>query len=251
MQGTTPAGDRIQFSPDYPGFLITDVNVKGKFMYWTLANDWFVWSTYGMTGQWVISTSGTSPKHTSFTFYLSSSDDIESMTVTSAVHFRDPRHFGTVKFSRGQEALDAKLATLGPDMLSDPPSHELFRERIRFRSTKTLAEAVMDQYVISGVGNYIRSEALWLARISPWRLIDSLKDEEIETLRLSIVDIMSRSYAAGGTSFSTYKNVDGSLGNFQNKLQVYGRSLDSFGNVVIKEKDTNDRTVHWVPLLQT
>lgn len=219
-------------------------------MYWTLANDWFVWTTYGMSGQWIVNDSGTSPKHTAFTFYLSSSNDINDMMTTMGAHFRDPRHFGTVKFSRSRDALDAKLATLGPDMLSDPPSSELFRERIRLRSTKTLAEAVMDQYVISGVGNYVKVESLHAAGLSPHRQCSTLTDNDLDRLRHAIVDVMQRSYAAHGTTIHTYENIDGSRGSFADQLQVYGRKKDPSGHPVIKEETLDGRKTSWCPAVQ-
>jgi formamidopyrimidine-DNA glycosylase len=248
MRGSSLDGERIEFTPDYPGFLIKDVDVKGKFMWWELANGWYVWSTYGMSGQWTFSSEGSAPKHTAVSFYLALSGG-EPFEVHDAVHFRDPRHFGTVKFSRGREALDAKLATLGPDMLSKPPSIEEFRLRLRRKSAKTLAEALMDQNTISGVGNYIKAEALYAARLSPHRKCESLKDVDLDRLRDSIIDIMCRSYQAQGTSVYTYNNVDGSRGSFADQLLVYGKS-NVHGHKVIKEETLDGRTTHWVPAVQ-
>lgn len=236
------------YSPDTPGFVVTDVNVHGKFMWWQLANDWYVWSTYGMSGQWVFDAQGGTPKHTAVSFYLAL-PTADFGDYHDTLHFRDPRHFGTVKFSRGREALDAKLATLGPDMLSSPPAPEEFRKILRRKGKRTLAEAVMDQNTISGVGNYIKAESLYVARLSPHRKCESLSDADLDRLRDSIIDVMQRSYQAKGTSVYTYSNVDGSRGSFADQLLVYGKT-NVHGHKVIKEETLDGRTTHWVPSIQ-
>lgn len=227
---------------------ITGVFTKGKFMWWQLENGWQVWTTYGMSGQWVI---GDKPRHSAVTLYLSSDDDIPHMTVSREAHFSDPRHFGTVKFSFGNEALEAKLATLGPDMLSDPPYGVTFAEIIHRKPNRTIVEALMDQHTVSGVGNYIKCEALFAAGISPHRTCGSLSETSLAILRDAIVDVMQRSYAAQGSTIHTYKNVDGSDGGFSSQLRVYGKKSVSSSDPVIKELTKDGRTTHWVPSIQS
>lgn len=236
------------YNPGTPGFIVIDVNVKGKFMWWELANGWYVWSTYGMSGQWVFDAQGGTPKHAVVSFYLAlPAADFGDYHDT--LHFKDPRHFGTVKFSRGREALDAKLATLGPDMLASPPGMIEFRQIIRRKGARTLAEAVMDQHTICGVGNYIKAEALYLARLSPHRKCESLTDTDADRLRDSIVDVMQRSYMSKGTSVYSYSNVDGTRGSFADQLCVYGKAM-AHGHKVVKEETLDGRMTHWVPSVQ-
>lgn len=224
---------------------IEEVSCKGKFMYWTFRPGWTMWCTYGMSGQW---TTQKPDKHTALTMWTDRSDG----TGLLAINFRDPRHFGTVKFLHepGGELTQAKLDSLGPDMLGDPPDERQFRVALNRRNQKTLAEVMMDQGVISGVGNYIKAEALYLAELSPHRVVCDLSSIEIERLRTQIINVMKASYNTGGATISTYRNVDGTKGGAQRRFAVYGNQTDPIGNSVVKEETKDGRTTHWVPAIQ-
>ncbi len=225
--------------PD-PGAYIDGVNCKGKFMWWTLRVDekpWWLWVTYGMSGQWL---SERGP-HAAFKIWFE--DD-------SAVYFNDQRHFGTLKFVNNQKEHARKLRSLGPDMLNDPPNPLDFCAALAKRKNKTLAEALMDQSVISGVGNYIKAESLYLAELSPHRLVNSLTGQEAGRLREQIINVMTASYKSGGATIQTYRNPDGTAGQAQRRFVVYGHDKDPMGNEVIKEETKDGRTTHWCPAVQ-
>ena len=223
------------------GLRINAIECKGKFMYWNLG-DWWLWCTYGMSGQW---TTQEPDKHTALTVWVD--EPLQQL------HFRDPRHFGTVKFVYDPDDVltKKKLSSLGPDMLKNPPDEQTFRAAIRTKANnKTLAEALMDQSVISGVGNYVKAEALYLAELSPHRTVSSLSGTDLEHLRQQIINVMGASYNSGGATISTYRNVDGSKGGAQRRFAVYGNSTDPMGNPVVKEETKDGRTTHWVPAIQ-
>lgn len=230
------------------GQLVKDIGVKGKFMWWHLG-EWFLWCTYGMSGQWM---SKFDPKHTAVQVcYTDSPDRIHPCSQdVKTVNFVDQRHFGTVKLVRGREALDRKLKTLGPDMLNDPPDCDLFRERLRRHNNKTLAEVLMNQGCISGVGNYIKAEALYLAELSPHREVSSCSGTDLEHLRCQIVNVMRASYNNDGATIRSYLNVDGTKGGQQSRFLVYGNQTDPLGNPVVREETKDGRTTHWVPRIQ-
>ena len=227
--------------------VVGDVNVKGKFMWWTLRPDmtcetWYLFCTYGMSGMW---TTIPLDKHTT------AIASVRGIFSHATVQFHDPRHFGTLKFVRGKEALDRKLATLGPDMLNAPPNEEPFREALLRKGHKTLAEVLMDQSVVSGVGNYVKAEALYLARLSPHRRPDELITAEISRLRRAIIDVMKASYESGGATFATYFQGDGRPGQATSRFVVYGNRTDPLGNPVVREETKDGRTTHWVPAVQS
>lgn len=230
------------------GQLVKDIGVKGKFMWWHLG-EWFLWCTYGMSGQWM---STFDPKHTAVQVcYNDSPERIHPCSqAVQTLNFVDSRHFGTVKLVRGREALDKKLRSLGPDMLNDPPDVDGFRARLLKRYEKTLAEALMDQSCISGVGNYIKAEALYLAELSPHRLVRDLKNHEVDRLRQQIINVMKASYNNDGATIRSYLNVDGTKGGMKTRFLVYGNQTDPLGNPVVKEETKDGRTTHWVPSVQ-
>ena len=133
---------------------VLDVKTKGKFMYWSFENDWYMFCTFGMTGQW----SPKQGKHPSFTVYLSG----DRSDPNNTMFFNDPRHFGTIKFIKGKRNLDKKLAELGWDPLNEDFDVSLI-SKIR-SSPKPIGELLMNQKLFAGVGNYIRAESLYLSK---------------------------------------------------------------------------------------
>lgn len=226
-----------------PSSTIDAVDVKGKFMWWTLSTGWRVWCTYGMSGQW---TTHRPDEHTALVAWT----DFLDGTGLLAVGFRDPRHFGTVRFMHDPTGAltQKKLATLGPDMLGDPPpTHQQFGARLLVKPQRTLAEALMDQRCVSGVGNYVKAEALWAARLSPHRTCADLRDHEVAALCDAVVGVMRASYASGGATIHTYVNPDGSTGGAQQRFAAYGRRHDPAGLEVKRETTLDGRTTWWVP----
>jgi len=232
---------------------VTEVNAKGKFMWWQLEHKdqtTFVWITYGMSGQW----HRDSNKHTAFGIYFAPQNDVfdrlGNFIQPDTLYFNDPRHFGTIHFVQDPRTHEKKLASLGPDMLSNPPDERQFRVELLRKNQKTLAEVLMDQSVISGVGNYVKAEALYLAELSPHRIICELSTLEIERLRLQIINVMRASYNTGGATIRTYRNPYGAEGGAQRRFAVYGNQTDPMGNPVVREETKDGRTTHWVPAIQ-
>lgn len=224
---------------------ITDISVKGKFMYWTFTNDsgnedWHMFCTFGMTGQW-------SPKegnHPCFIFEFSDHP--------YDVYFNDPRHFGTIKFVQGRQKLLEKLNEFGWDPLANGITDVWTRYVIGMcaRTTKPIGQLLMDQSVFAGVGNYIRAEALYLAKISPWRQCNLMTQDDIKTLCQAVVDVMNDSYKHQGATILTYKDAYGAEGKYSSCFKVYGQKEDPLGNKIIKEDTPDKRTIHWCPAIQ-
>jgi formamidopyrimidine-DNA glycosylase len=116
---------------------------------------------------------------------------------------------------------------------------------------KPICEALMNQGVFAGVGNYIKCEVLYRTRISPHRLVGDLKTFEFSMLHRTLHDIMKASYRQGGASIRNYQRVDGEKGEFVFEFEVYAQKTDPHGNEVTRELTTDGRTTHWVPSLQS
>lgn len=217
---------------------IEDVDVKGKFMWWTCVSKdhskSYVCTTYGMSGQWTTEHEG--QRNVACRVVL---DD------GTVIKFVDPRRFGTISFV-DEEHLRKKVDSLGPDMLNAPPAVDEFITRIR-SDRRTVCESLMDQTRVSGVGNYVKCESLYLAGISPHRVSSSLTDAELIDLHESIITVMRLSYEAGGASVRTYNNVDGRRGLAQDNFIVYGKKNDFMDREVVRERTRDGRTTHWVP----
>ncbi len=220
---------------------ILGVDNKGKFMYWSFSNDWYMFSTFGMTGQW----STQEGKHSCFGFYLGDNPDI-----FETMYFNDPRHFGTIKFVQGKSYLNKKLEELGWDPLkSDYTDYKYFIKK-KIYNNKPIGQLLMNQAIFAGVGNYIRAEALYISNISPWRLGTSLSEKEIDLLCSSIVQVMNESYQHQGATIQTYKTIYGEEGRYSTIFKVYGQNLDPLGNKVVRDTTPDGRTIHWCPAIQ-
>lgn len=247
---STPNGRYKKSNPEGTNLItlpckILKINCKGKLIYWQFDNDWSMLNTLGMTGSWTI---GKKDSHPAMKFWIS--EDNHSKEGYD-IFFNDVRHFGTIKFIQGKEELNKKLNSLGPDMLASPPEEMEFAAIIRIKGgNKTIAEVLMIQKIISGVGNYLRAESLYKARLSPWRICCTLTNEECSRLRLAIIETIKAAYKAGGTTISTFKDLNGHIGGFANQLQVYQKKIDPVGNPVKRETTMDNRTIYWVPGVQ-
>ena len=217
---------------------VVGVGCHGKFIYIMLdGGDSSIWSTLGMTGHWSKNPSA----HTRVKFTM---DD------ESVVYYNDTRNFGTLKWARGAAKLAAKLKSLGPDMLSEDVSHQKFQASMLRRPKKTLAEVMMDQSIIAGVGNYVKADSLWLAALSPHRAVDSLCAEEFESLNNSIKSVLRTSYKYRGATIKSYKDFDDQVGQYGNVMLCYGRKTDEDGEEIVREETKDGRVTWWVPTRQ-
>lgn len=116
-----------------------------------------------------------------------------------------------------------EAAHIARDPLDPAFSFDLFYRRLRKRKTG-LKRALLDQGLVSGIGNIYADEALWRARLHYARPTDTLRRTEAERVLGSAREVMLDALAAGGTSFdSLYVNVNGASGYFDRSLNAYGR----------------------------
>ncbi len=137
------------------------------------------------------------------------------------LHYRDIRRLGTVALLNRSE-LDATIAVLGPEPLDPDLTAERFSGSLR-NSRQAIKKVLMDQQVLSGVGNIYANEACWYARIDPSRSADSLSDANGAMLLQSLRDVLTASIALRGTSFRDYVDASGGRGGFVPSLKAYGR----------------------------
>ena len=213
---------------------------KGKFIYMTFTegdHEYYLFSTLGMTGMW----SNTQHKHARFVMFFDDGTEL---------YYNDIRNFGTLKFVNDKEVLSKKLKSLGPDVLTADIDWKGFRNRFVKKQNKTIAECLMNQSVISGVGNYLKAEILWNSKVSPNRLIKDITNNEWHNLYYNTFTQSKKSYKLGGATIESYRQPNGKEGLYSRRFAVYNQKTDPNGMVVIKEKTADKRTTHWVPEIQ-
>jgi formamidopyrimidine-DNA glycosylase len=220
---------------------IKSVDCKGKFIYFTFVcednSEYYMFSTLGMTGMW----SREKTKHSRFCIFFDDED---------ILYYNDIRNFGTLKFVKNKSDLDKKLKTLGPDVLNCNIDWQGFRNRFLKKHNKTITECLMDQSVVCGIGNYLKSEILYSSKISPHRLVKDITVNEWHDLYYNSLTIPQRSYKLGGATIKDYRKADGTKGSFSRRFAVYNCKTDPKNNIIIKETTKDKRSTYWVPEIQ-
>lgn len=139
------------------------------------------------------------------------------------LRFVDQRTFGGMALSIGGEKLPPEIAHIAPDPLESEFDDDLFHKVLRRRDTG-LKRALLDQTLISGVGNIYADEGLWRAKLHYARSTSTMRKPESQRLLDGVRIVMQSALEQGGTSFdSLYVNVNGESGYFDRSLEVYGR----------------------------
>jgi formamidopyrimidine-DNA glycosylase len=158
------------------------------------------------------------------------------------LRFVDQRTFGHLCLSPGGAEVPAAIAHIAPDPLEPVFDDELFAAKLRKRRTG-IKRALLDQSLISGVGNIYADETLWRARMHWARGADALRRADVMRLLGAVRGVFAAAIHAGGTSFdSLYVQVNGQSGYFDRSLAVYGRAGEPCprcGAPVVRERFMN------------
>ncbi len=173
----------------------------------------------GMSGQMLVQPLGVpDERHLRVRFTLESAvgPDVE-------LRFVDQRMFGGLALSEGGAVLPPEIAHIARDPLDPGFDEPGFLTRVR-RSESGIKRLLLNQTVISGVGNIYADEGLWLARVHSERPGSRLRRIDVERVLAGCRTVMLEALEQGGTSFdSLYVNVNGQSGYFDRSLEVYGR----------------------------
>jgi len=214
---------RDDFEAATRGLVVTAALRRGKYLWLPLAQDSpgsvaedALLAHLGMSGQLLLNEPGEplSPHvRVRFTFTDSGPE----------LRFTDQRTFGHILLDRGGAALPAPIAHIAPDPLEAAFDEGTVLDRLRTRQTG-IKRALLDQSLISGVGNIYADEALWRAKMHWARATSSMRRADAARLLAAVREVLAEALAAGGTSFdSLYVNVNGESGYFSRSLAVYGR----------------------------
>lgn len=230
----------------YPRVLIPctiiAVTCRGKKIFFALDNGAFITSTLGMSGRWCWEKG----KHSDIWLTLRRQGE------TFTLWYDDPRHFGNLDIWFDYQAMMAKVTKdIGPDLLSYSLEQDQGVDENEWIAVVAkcprvqVCQFLMDQSKFSGIGNYLKAEILYRARIAPHRLMSSLSPDEVKRLRAVSIDTIKESFLAGGLTISTYWDPEGRRGCFQ--PLVYNRASDPEGRKVVRQMFKDGRSTHWVP----
>lgn len=189
----------------------------------------------GMTGSLFVASPGSQPqKHTHAVVRLRSGREL---------HFVDPRRFGRLSVLEGFQAAG-----------QEPLEIELEAFAALFHRRKTpIKSALLNQRLLSGVGNIYADEALFRARIRPRRYAGSLSRRELARLDRALKSVLREAIRLGGSSISDYVDADRQEGFFQLRHRVYGRAGEPclVCRTPIRRVVIAGRSSHYCPRCQT
>lgn len=150
--------------------------------------------------------------------------------------------------------LEKELGHLGPEPLDKSFTFEIFKEQINKKPNGHIKTILMNQELISGIGNIYSDEALWMSKINPETTVKKLKDEKLKELFGKIKLVLKKGIKLSGDSMSDYRRPDGTPGNFQKHHCVYQRKnqdcMRKECNGKIERKVVNGRSSHFCPICQ-
>ncbi|QTG80415.1 bifunctional DNA-formamidopyrimidine glycosylase/DNA-(apurinic or apyrimidinic site) lyase [Arthrobacter crystallopoietes] len=234
------------------GTKVEDVVRRGKFLWLPLREETnndggtpqlALMAHLGMSGQLLVEDSvQPDEKHLKVRLTLSPAANTDGTPMPAELRFVDQRIFGGVFLAdlvptadghagglseTGLPLVPVEAAHIARDPLDPAFSFDAFYRRLRARRTG-IKRALLDQGLVSGIGNIYADEALWAAKLHYARPTDTMRRKEAERLVEACRGVMNRALDAGGTSFdSLYVNVNGASGYFARSLNAYGREREN------------------------
>ncbi|MCH9714262.1 MAG: DNA-formamidopyrimidine glycosylase [Cyanobacteria bacterium] len=170
------------------------------------------------------------------------------------LRFVDTRSFGQMWWvppGQAVESVITGLQKLGPEPFSPAFSASYLGSRLK-GSQRPIKNALLDQALVAGVGNIYADESLFAAGIRPHTPSGRLGPAQLEALRAALVQVLETSIGAGGTTFSDFRDLTGTNGNYGGVALVYrrgGQPCRQCGTPIQRDK-LGGRSSHWCPNCQ-
>lgn len=272
-------GGPADFESQLPGLTVSYAARRGKFLWLGFDDsDVALAGHLGMSGQLLVKSRELNPqgtledpelgKHCRVRIHLASGTSSEPDTV---LDFVDQRTFGYLAVAdlhatadnlpAGWGSEEARIPylvnhiardLLDPAVAPGTPGRELLNKKIRSK-TGAIKKVILDQEIVSGVGNIYADEALWRAKIHGERSAIKLTRAQVAVLLDAAQEVMTSALAQGGTSFDAlYVNVNGESGYFDRSLNAYGQENQPCGRcgTEIRRSSFMNRSSYWCPKCQ-
>ena len=209
-----PAG----FADALAGRRIEAARRRGKYLWLPLDNGDALLGHLGMSGQLLVQPPDSPPER-----HLRVRLALDGAAEGRELRFVDQRMFGGLSVSPGGAELPPEISHIARDPLDPEFDDDAFVATVRKRASGVKRQ-LLNQNLISGVGNIYADEALWRARLHGERPGERLTAAQVRELLAHARDVMGEALGQGGTSFDAlYVNVNGESGYFDRSLHAYGR----------------------------
>jgi len=225
------------------GARIEGVSRRGKYMWLDLDRPYVLMIHLGMSGQIRVNDAPSGHPHVRLNWNV-----VREGQPRRYFEFLDQRTFGGMQIcDRDQDGKPTAISHIARDPFDPLFDVEKFSDALVKRSTQ-VKRALLDQNLISGIGNIYADECLWRVGLDGTTPCDRLDKAIIVEIVAAVTGVMNEALDAGGTSFdSLYVNVNGESGYFSRSLSVYGREGEPCGrcgNPIIRNKFMNRSSFH-------
>jgi len=255
---------------------VIDIKTKGKFLYIILENNFYILSTLGLSGGWVYKNKNKdyefpilidyiktdiidsyklrSLNHLNVEFQISKTETAKSPS--KSLFFYDTLSFGTLKGINSTEELIKKLKSIGPDIMDVSTTFEIFEKQISRQSQqdKPIGNVLMNQKIISGIGNYLRADILWYTKISPFAKVKDLNPTNLKAIYKTARMLTWADYnRKQGIKLKMLESTDKTPKNYKRDFFIYMQNKNIYGKSVIQTplyEGSQPRTIHWVKTRQ-
>ena len=225
------------------GAKIKGVSRRGKFLWFDLDRPEVLVAHLGMSGQFLISKASEMPQR-----HMRVRIDLGRLEL----RFIDQRTFGWLAVENTAEGVPTSASHIARDPFDSEFDLDVCVARFMAKRTE-IKRALLDQEVISGVGNIYADETLWRSKVHPETRCEKMKPAKVREVILNATKVMREALAQGGTSFDElYINVNGESGYFERSLAVYGREGESCPKChsAIRRIRFANRSSHFCPKCQ-
>lgn len=259
---TRHVGTSADFETQLTGSVISEAARRGKFLWLPISDDRAVVGHLGMSGQILLREAGApAERHERVRIMID-----HPVHGELAVVFADQRTFGSLAIDHMVPTIDgapagwgttlsmipSQVAHIARDPLDDAFDAGAFRAALA-KKASAIKRVLLDQTVVSGIGNIYADESLWATRLHPEQPANTLSARKVTELLGAVRAVLLKALAEGGTSFDAqYVNVNGQAGYFAHSLNAYGRQgkpCDRCGNAIVRESFMN-RGSHFCPRCQ-
>jgi formamidopyrimidine-DNA glycosylase len=240
--------DQEEFKVNIVGQRIGEIRRTGKYLRIEIGTNYELIVHFRMTGKFnMLPKEDRFKKHLHLFFHFK--DENEGLA------YIDVRKFGDIFLvPKGEYSRIKGLFHAGVDPLSSDFIYPRFKELLKNKK-RHIKALLLDQSVITGLGNYLCDEVLWFEKgkgVHPQRLASSLSERELKGIYNKILEVIQESIRLGGNSFRDFSYGGGMKGDFKKMLKVYGRMGEECFNcsAPIEKIIVGGRSSHYCPTCQ-
>ena len=240
----------LNFNTYFLNKKIIKVGRFSKYLIIYLPKDNYCLIHLGMSGTIHIVDNKLITKHTNTSFYNSpflpkKHNHVELVFENFKIIYNDPRRFGFFQLIKNSSDLTKRFSHLGPEPFDENFNlnyiYNFFKDK-----NKDIKNFLLDQKLVSGIGNIYASEILFLSKVNPFKKVKLLSKKECQKIIINSKKILLKAISKGGSSIRDFKDISGLKGGFQNEFKVYhqeGKRCKNLGcSNLIKKKIISNRS---------